>query len=106
MPTGYTRQDLVQSALYHDIVRTITPAEHDEDAARYLATKNKPLGAMQLAVIGKRGERVVEKVRTISRDELKNIETEKVTKKLKQPKNYKDKGNRITSIKLSRKTLK
>lgn len=87
-------------------VRTITPAEHDEDAARYLATKNKPLGAMQLAVIGKRGERVVEKVRTISRDELKNIETEKVTKKLKQPKNYKDKGNRITSIKLSRKTLK
>ena len=87
-------------------VRTITPNEHPEDAVGNLATKNKPLGPMQLAVIGKRGEQVVEKVRTISREELKNIKTEKYSKKLKQPKNYRDKGNRITSIKLSRKTLK
>lgn len=87
-------------------VRTITPNEHPEDAVHNLATKNKYLGPMQLAVIGKRGEQVVEKVRTISRKELKNIETEKRSEKLKQPKNYRDKGNRITSIKLSRKTLK
>ena len=87
-------------------VRTITPNEHPEDAVHNLATKNKYLGPMQLAVIGKRGEQVVEKVRTISREELKNIKTEKRSKKLKQPKNYRDKGNRITSIKLSRKTLK
>ena len=87
-------------------VRTITPNEHSEDAVHNLATKNKYLGPMQLAVIGKRGEQVVEKVRTISREELKDMKTEKRSKKLKQPKNYRDKGNRITSIKLSRKTLK
>ena len=87
-------------------VRAITPNEHWEDAVRSLATKNTPLGPMQLAVIGKRGEQVVEKVKTISREELGNIKVEKNSRELKKPKNYKDKGSRITSIKLSRKTLK
>lgn len=62
---------------------------------------------MQLAVIGKRGERVVEKVKTISGQDLKDIRTEYSVEGLKKPtKRYRDKGNRITSIKLSRKTLK
>ena len=88
-------------------VRTITPNEHDEDAVKNLATKNKQLGPMQLAVIGKRGERVVEKVKTISGQELKDVHTEHSVENLKKPtKRYRDKGNRITSIKLSRKTLK
>ena len=87
-------------------VRAITPNEHSEDAVSDLATKNMPLGPMQLAVIGKRGEQVVEKVRPISRKELGNIKVEKNSRELKKPKNYKDKGSRITSIKLSRKTLR
>lgn len=88
-------------------VRAITPNEHNEDAVNDLATKNKQLGPMQLAVIGKRGERVVEKVKTISVQDFKNISVERNVGNLKKPaKHYRDKGNRITSIKLSRKTLK
>ena len=87
-------------------VRTFTPNEHSEDAVSNLATKNQSLGPMQLGVIGKRGEQVVEKIRPISRMELKSVKAEKNSRELKKPKNYKDKGSRITSIKLSRKTLK
>ena len=90
----------------------ITPGEHVEDMPRKMATKNKPLGPGQIAVIDKRGKRVVDLVKELSPEEVKDIyektkEAEK-NSKLKKPsgkKNYRDTGDRIVGIKLSRKAL-
>lgn len=90
----------------------ITPGEHVEDMPRKMATKNKPLGPGQIAVVDKRGKKVVDLVKELSPEEIKDIygKTKEAVKnsKLKKPsekKNYRDTGDRIVGIKLSRKTL-
>ena len=90
----------------------ITPGEHVEDMPRKMATKNKPLGPGQIAVVDKRGKKVVDLVKELSPEEIKDIyeKTKEAVKnsKLKKPsekKNYGDTGDRIVGIKLSRKTL-
>lgn len=90
----------------------ITPGEHVEDMPRKMATKNKPLGPGQIAVVDKRGKKVVDLVKELSPKEIKDIykKTKEAVKnsKLKKPsekKNYRDTGDRIVGIKLSRKTL-
>lgn len=89
-------------------VLTITPGQHIEDMPNKMATKNMPLGPSQIAVIGKRGDQVVDLVKELSPEEIYDIKQQ--TKKqnhLKKPsekKGYKDTGDRIYGLKLSRKT--
>ena len=89
-------------------VLTITPGEHMEDMPNKMATKNMPLGPSQIAVIGKRGEKVVDLVKELSPDEIQDIKQQtKNQNHLKKPsgkKGYKDTGDRIYGLKLSRKT--
>ena len=89
-------------------VLTITPGQHVEDMPNKMATKNKPLGPSQIAVIGRRGTQVVDLVKELSPDEIYDIKQQTKNKTtLKKPsekKRYKDTGNRIYGLKLSRKT--
>ena len=89
-------------------VLTITPGQHIEDMPNKMATKNMPLGPSQIAVIGKRGEKVVDLVKELSPDEIQDIkqQTKNQThlKKPSEKKGYKDTGDRIYGLKLSRKT--
>lgn len=89
-------------------VLTITPGQHIEDMPNKMATKNMPLGPSQIAVIGKRGDQVVDLVKELSPDEIQNIKQQtKNQNHLKKPsgkKGYKDTGDRIYGLKLSRKT--
>lgn len=86
----------------------VTPGQHIEDMPNKMATKNMPLGPSQIAVIGKRGEKVVDLVKELRPDEIYDIkqQTKKQTH-LKKPsgkKGYKDTGDRIYGLNLSRKT--
>ena len=89
-------------------VLTITPGQHIEDMPNKMATKNMPLGPSQIAVIGKRGEKVVDLVKQLSPDEIHDIKQQtKNQTHLKKPsgkKGYKDTGDRIYGLNLSRKT--
>lgn len=89
-------------------VLTITPGQHVEDMPNKMATKNTPLGPSQIAVIGKRGTQVVDLVKELSPDEIYDIKQQTKNKTiLKKPsgkKRYKDTGDRIYGLKLSRKT--
>lgn len=89
-------------------VLTITPGEHIEDMPNKMATKNMHLGPSQIAVIGKRGEKVVDLVKELRPDEIQDIkqQTKNYThlKKPSEKKGYKDTGDRIYGLKLSRKT--
>ena len=89
-------------------VLTITPGEHMEDMPNKMATKNMQLGPSQIAVIGKRGDQVVDLVKELSPEEIYDIkqQTKNYTnlKKPSEKKKYKDTGNRIYGLKLSRKT--
>ena len=89
-------------------VLTITPGQHVEDMPNKMATKNTPLGPSQIAVIGRRGDHVVDLVKELSPDEIQNIKQQtKNQTHLKKPsgkKGYKDTGDRIYGLKLSRKT--
>ena len=89
-------------------VLTITPGQHIEDMPNKMATKNMPLGPSQIAVIGKRGEKVVDLVKELSPDEIQDIKQQtKNQTHLKKPsgkKGYKDTGDRIYGLNLSRKT--
>lgn len=89
-------------------VLTITPGQHMEDMPNKMATKNTPLGPSQIAVIGKRGTQVVDLVKELSPDEIYDIKKQTKNKTiLKKPsgkKQYKDTGDRIYGLKLSRKT--
>ncbi len=89
-------------------VFTITPGEHLEDMPYKMATKNMPLGPSQIAVIGKRGEKVVDLVKELSPDEIYQIKQKTAAARhLHKPSgkgNYRDKGQRIQGIVTSRKT--
>ena len=89
-------------------VLTITPGQHVEDMPNKMATKNTPLGPSQIAVIGRRGTQVVDLVKELSPDEIYDIKQQTKNKTiLKKPsgkKRYKDTGDRIYGLKLSRKT--
>lgn len=89
-------------------VLTITPGEHIEDMPNKMATKNMPLGPSQIAVIGKRGDQVVDLVKELSPEEIYDIKQQTRNQaNLKKPskkKQYKDTGDRIYGLKLSRKT--
>lgn len=89
-------------------VLTITPGQHVEDMPNKMATKNTPLGPSQIAVIGRRGTQVVDLVKELSPDEIYDIKQQTKNKTiLKKPsgkKLYKDTGDRIYGLKLSRKT--
>lgn len=89
-------------------VLTITPGKHIEDMPNKMATKNMPLGPSQIAVIGKRGEKVVDLVKELRPDEIHDIKQQtKNQTNLKKPsvkKGYKDTGDRIYGLNLSRKT--
>ena len=92
-------------------VLTITPGEHIEDMPNKMATKNMQLGPSQIAVIGKRGDQVVDLVKELSPEEIYDIKQQtKNYTNLKKPqkpsgkKKYKDTGDRIYGLKLSRKT--
>lgn len=89
-------------------VLTITPGQHIEDMPNKMATKNMPLGPSQIAVIGKRGEKVVDLVKELRPDEIHDIKQQtKNQTHLKKPsvkKGYKDTGDRIYGLNLSRKT--
>ena len=89
-------------------VLTITPGQHVEDMPNKMATKNTPLGPSQIAVIGKRGTQVVDLVKELSPDEIYDIkqqtENKTILKKPSGKKRYKDTGDRIYGLKLSRKT--
>ena len=89
-------------------VLTITPGQHIEDMPNKMATKNMPLGPSQIAVIGRRGKKVVDLVKELSPDEIQDIKQQtKNQTHLKKPsgkKGYKDTGDRIYGLKLSRKT--
>lgn len=89
-------------------VLTITPGQHIEDMPNKMATKNMPLGPSQIAVIGSRGTKVVDLVKELSPDEIQDIKQQtKNQAHLKKPsgkKGYKDTGDRIYGLKLSRKT--
>ena len=89
-------------------VLTITPGQHMEDMPNKMATKNMQLGPSQIAVIGKRGDQVVDLVKELSPDEIYDIKQQtKNQTNLKKPsgkKKYKDTGDRIYGLKLSRKT--
>lgn len=91
-------------------VLTITPGQHAEDMPKKMATKNQYLGPSQIAVVGKRGKKVVDLVKELGPDEIKEVYKKSVAKstpKLHKPtkKSYKDTGDRIHGIKVSRKTL-
>lgn len=92
----------------HNHVLTITPGQHIEDMPNKMATKNMPLGSSQIAVIGRRGTKVVDLVKELSPDEIQDIKQQtKNQTHLKKPsgkKGYKDTGDRIYGLKLSRKT--
>lgn len=79
-----------------------------EDMPNKMATKNMQLGPSQIAVIGKRGDQVVDLVKELSPEEIYDIKQQtKNYTNLKKPsgkKKYKDTGNRIYGLKLSRKT--
>ena len=89
-------------------VLTITPGQHIEDMPNKMTTKNMPLGPSQIAVIGRRGTKVVDLVKELSPDEIYDIKQQTKNKTvLKKPsgkKQYKDTGDRIYGLKLSRKT--
>lgn len=89
-------------------VLTITPGQHIEDMPNKMATKNMPLGPSQIAVIGRRGTKVVDLVKELSPEEIYDIkqQTKKQNhlKKSSGKKGYKDTGDRIYGLKLSRKT--
>lgn len=89
-------------------VLTITPGRHIEDMPNKMATKNMPLGPSQIAVIGKRGEKVVDLVKELRPNEIDDIKQQtKNQTHLKKPsrkKGYKDTGDRIYGLNLSRKT--
>lgn len=89
-------------------VLTITPGQHVEDMPNKMATKNTHLGPSQIAVIGKSGTQVVDLVKELSPDEIYDIKQQTKNKTiLKKPsgkKRYKDTGDRIYGLKLSRKT--
>ncbi len=89
-------------------VLTITPGQHMEDMPNKMATKNMQLGPSQIAVIGKRGDQVVDLVKELSPEEIYDIKQQtKNYTNLKKPsgkKKYKDTGDRIYGLKLSRKT--
>lgn len=89
-------------------VLTITPGQHIEDMPNKMSTKNMPLGPSQIAVIGRRGTKVVDLVKELSPDEIQDIKQQtKNQTHLKKPsgkKGYKDTGDRIYDLKLSRKT--
>ena len=89
-------------------VLTITPGYHIEDMPNKMATKNMPLGPSQIAVIGRRGDQVVDLVKELNPDEIQDIKQQtKSQNRLKKPsetKRYKDIGDRIYGLKLSRKT--
>ena len=89
-------------------VLAITPGQHIEDMPNKMATKNMPLGPSQIAVIGRRGTKVVDLVKELSPDEIQDIKQQtKNQTHLKKPsvkKGYKDTGDRIYGLKLSRKT--
>lgn len=89
-------------------VLTITPGQHAEDMPNKMATKNMPLGPSQIAVVGRRGEKVVDLVKELSPEEISDIKQQsKKYLNLKKPsrnKGYKDTGYRIRGVKLSRKT--
>lgn len=93
-------------------VFAITPGDHIEDMPLKMATKNQPLGPSQIAIVDKRGKKVVDLIKELTPEEIKDIHKKSYeaakNNKLKKPssrKNYRDTGNRIVSIKLSRKTL-
>lgn len=93
-------------------VFTITPGQHIEDMPLKMATKNQPLGPGQIAVIDKRGKKVVDLVHELTPEEIKDVQekTKAANKKLQLQKPsgknaYRDTGKRIHGIKLSRKTL-
>ena len=79
-----------------------------EDMPNKMATKNMQLGPSQIAVIGKRGDQVVDLVKELSPEEIYDIKKQtKNYTNLKKPsgkKKYKDTGDRIYGLKLSRKT--
>ena len=82
-----------------------------EDMPNKMATKNMSLGPSQIAVIGKRGDQVVDLVKELSPEEIYDIKQQtKNYTNLKKPqkpsgkKKYKDTGDRIYGLKLSRKT--
>ena len=79
-----------------------------EDMPNKMATKNTPLGPSQIAVIGRRGTKVVDLVKELNSDEIQDIkqQTKNQThlKKPSEKKGYKDTGDRIYGLKLSRKT--
>lgn len=77
-------------------IRTVTPNEHKEDAVKQLTSKNKIIPPMQIGIIGKRGEQVVDIVKPV---------TEKIDDLTKHV-GYRDFGNTFTETPLSRKTLK
>ena len=82
-------------------IRTITPNDHPEDAVQRRVSINKPMTAGQLAVIGKRGEKVL--------DNKGRLDNQKFRKGMKKPvkgKGYKDVGDRAHGMGLSRKTLR
>ena len=89
-------------------VLTITPGYHIEDMPNKMATKNMPLGPSQIAVIGRRGDQVVDLVKELNPDEIQDIKQQtKSQNRLKKPsetKRYKDIGDRIYGLNLSRKT--
>ena len=89
-------------------VLTITPGQHIEDMPNKMATKNMPLGPSQIAVIGRRGDQVVDLVKELNPDEIQDIKQQtKSQNRLKKPsetKRYKDIGDRIYGLNLSRKT--
>lgn len=86
----------------------ITPGQHPEDMPKKMATKNQPLGASQIAVIGKREAPVVDLIKELTPEEIKSISKQSRDSKLSKPKKtrrYKDHGDRIQGLKVSRKTL-
>ena len=96
----------------YNSVFAITPGEHIEDMPQKMATKNMPLGPSQIAIIDRRGKKVVDLVHELTPEEIKDIreKTNAANKDflLRKPsgkKAYKDIGDRIHGIKLSRKTL-
>ena len=92
----------------YNYVLTITPGQHVEDMPNKMATKNMPLGPSQIAIVGRRGEKVVDLVKELSPEEISDIKQQsKKYLNLKKPsrnKGYKDTGDRIRGVKLSRKT--
>lgn len=81
-------------------VRTFTPNENIADAVNKLTSRNKEIGGMQIAVIGKRKQKVFDVKRPVTKREIK-----KGIRKDIKDRRHRDVGAAIKSIKLSRKTL-